>query len=149
MSSRPTFTANVKHPVLLGAGHAHVHVHVLQGLAGHLPVGVNITVVTPYSRQLYSGMAPGFVAGHYLLGECVIPLENLLAGCGARLIQSSAVAVDANAQTVTLANLDTLAYDLLSLDAGPAMDREQIESHMPGAHAHALFVRPVESFAAL
>ena len=136
-----------KHLVLLGAGHAHVHV--LQGLAGPASVGLKITVVTPHLRQLYSGMVPGFVAGHYRLDECVIPLGKLLIQCGARLIQSSAAKLDANAQTVTLVNGDTLSYDYLSLNTGPVMDRHRIESQMPGAREHALFVRPIESFARL
>ena len=59
------------------------------------------------------------------------------------------MALDANAQTVTLANGDTLAYDWLSLNTGPVMDRASLESLMPGARDHALFVRPIESFAQL
>lgn len=140
-------TPGAKHLVLLGAGHAHVHV--LQGFAQRLPADVRITVVAPYPRQLYSGMVPGFVAGHYALDECVIPLARLLAGCGARYVEDSAVALDAAAKTVTLASGEVLAWDWLSLNTGPVMNPDTIDAQMPGAREHALFVRPIEAFAHL
>ncbi|MDB5845339.1 MAG: hypothetical protein JWP79_2649, partial [Polaromonas sp.] len=137
----------MRHLVLLGAGHAHVHV--LHRLAQDRPADLAITLVTPHSRQLYSGMVPGFVAGHYTLDECMIPLGGLLDRCGARHVQDSAVGLDADARTVALANGGTVAYDWLSLNTGPIMDRERIEAQMPGARAHALFVRPIEAFGQL
>ena len=145
----PTLTpaTGLKHLVLLGADHAHVHV--LQGLAQSRPADLNITVIAPYPRPLYSGMLPGFVAGHYTLDECVIALQGLLTRCGARYIQSSAVAMDADAKTVLLANGETVAYDWLSLNTGPLMDREKIEAQLPGAREHALFLRPMEAFGQL
>lgn len=134
----------VKHLVLLGAGHAHVHV--LQGLAKHRPGNLRITLVAPQPEQLYSGMVPGFVAGHYTLDQCVIPLGALMARCGAQYVAGSVASIDPNAQTVTLGDGQTMAYDLLSLNTGSVMDREKIEATMPGARAHALFVRPIEAF---
>ena len=133
-----------QHLVLLGAGHAHVHV--LQGLATGRPEDLRITVIAPHPRQLYSGMVPGFVAGHYALDQCVIPLARLLAGCGAHYLEDSAVSLDADAKTVTLASGAVVAWDWLSLNTGPVMDREKIDAQMPGAREHALFVRPIEAF---
>ena len=140
-------TPGLKHLVLLGAGHAHMHV--LQGLATSRPADLRITVIAPYPRQLYSGMLPGFVARHYALEQCVIPLAGLLAGCKAHYIEDSAVAMDADAKTVTLASGDVVAWDWLSLNTGPVMNREKIEAQMPGAREHALFVRPIEAFGQL
>ena len=133
-----------RHLVLLGAGHAHVQV--LQGLARSRPAGLDITLIAPGARQLYSGMVPGFVAGHYELDECAIPLQGLLARCGARHLPSSAVALNAGACNVALASGQTVAYDWLSLNTGSEMDRNRIEAQMPGARAHALFVRPMDAF---
>jgi pyridine nucleotide-disulfide oxidoreductase family protein len=147
IDSSITASPNLKHLILLGAGHAHVHV--LHSLAQSRPANLSITVVAPYPRQLYSGMVPGFVAGHYTLEQCVIPLERLLLRCGARYIQSSGIAIDADKQTVMLANGETVAYDWLSVNTGPVMDREKIEEQMPGAREHALFVRPIEAFGQL
>ena len=147
MTTTSHSSPGLRHLVLLGAGHAHVHV--LQGLAKDQPTDLRITVIAPYPRQLYSGMVPGFVAGHYALDDCVIPLSDLLAGCGARFIEDSAIAIDADAKTVTLAGGDVVAWDWLSLNTGPVMDREKLDAQMPGAREHAVFVRPIEIFGQL
>jgi NADH dehydrogenase FAD-containing subunit len=65
----------MKHLVLLGGGHAHVHV--LQQLARTPLAGVNVTLVSPYQRQIYSGMVPGWLAGHYTVDDCSIALSPL------------------------------------------------------------------------
>ena len=140
-------TAGMRHFVLLGAGHAHLHV--LHSLAQDRPAGLAITLVTPHPRQLYSGMVPGFVAGHYTLDECMIPLDGLLSRSGVRYVQGCATGLDANARSVNLASGETLPYDWLSMNTGPVMDREKIEAQMPGARTHALLVRPIEAFGQL
>ncbi len=132
--------------VLLGAGHAHIHV--LTALAAH-PTGVRVTLVAPHPLQMYSGMLPGLVAGHYTQDECVIPLEPLVRRGGIRWLQRSVTALDAQAQTVTLDDGNTLHYDWLSINTGPVQSREQLEKSMPGVREHGLFVRPMEVFAAL
>ena len=53
----------MKRLLLLGGGHAHVHV--LRDLAARPVPDAAVTLVSPYSRQLYSGMVPGLIAGHY------------------------------------------------------------------------------------
>jgi pyridine nucleotide-disulfide oxidoreductase family protein len=133
--------------VLLGAGHAHVQV--LAHMAASPWAGVQVTLIAPYDRQLYSGMVPGFVAGHYALEDCVIPLEPLVRRSGIRWIQSSVRALDANAQTVTLDDGSVLRYDWLSINTGPVQNRTLIEENIPGAREHALFVRPIETFGGL
>ena len=95
-----TSKSGLKNLVLLGAGHAHVHV--LHSLAQSRPPDLHLTVIAPYPRQLYSGMVPGFVAGHYTLDQCMIPLGGLLARCGARYFPTSSVALDADSKVLTL-----------------------------------------------
>ena len=133
----------MKHLVLLGGGHAHVHV--LKALAAQGMAGAHVTLVSPFPRQMYSGMVPGVVAGHYAVGDCVIPLAPLAAAAKANFIETAACGIDTAARRVTLATGDSLAYDVLSLDTGPVMDRDAI----PGAREHALFVRPIEHFTQL
>ena len=128
--------------LLLGGGHAHVQV--LDALARDPLAGVQATLVTPFDRQLYSGMVPGLVAGHYAADECAIALAPLAAAAGVTLHLAAAVALDAAARRVTLSDGQVLDYELLSLDTGAHMDRDAI----PGARAHALFVRPIEDFIA-
>jgi pyridine nucleotide-disulfide oxidoreductase family protein len=133
----------VKHLVLLGGGHAHVHV--LRTMAQNPFPAARVTLVSPFPRQMYSGMVPGFVAGHYALDDCVIPLAPLATRAHVKFIEGSAVAVDTRARQVVLADGQALHYDALSLDTGPVMDRDAI----PGAREHALFVRPIEQFTRL
>lgn len=133
--------------LLLGAGHAHVQV--LSHMASAPWAGAQVTLIAPYDRQLYSGMVPGFVAGHYPLEDCVIPLEPLVRRSGIRWIQRSVRALDAATQTVTLDDGSSLRYDWVSINTGPVQDRALLERTMPGAREHALFVRPIEAFGAL
>jgi pyridine nucleotide-disulfide oxidoreductase family protein len=147
-------TPGIKKLVLLGAGHAHVHV--LSRLAQNRPADLDVTVVTPYPFQTYSGMTPGLVAGRYETAECQIPLEPLVKAAGAKWVQARCTGLDANEQRVRLAAAGgarqvpaELPYDLLSLDTGAVIDRQRLEAEMPGAAARALIVRPIEAFAAL
>ena len=133
--------------VLLGAGHAHVQV--LARMAQSPWAGAQITLVAPHGRQLYSGMVPGFVAGHYALDDCVIPLEPLVRRSGIRWLQHSVCGLDAQTQRVQLDDGGELAYDWLSINTGPVQSRAQLEQAMPGARAHGLFLRPIEAFATL
>ena len=130
----------MKHVLLLGGGHAHVHV--LQQLAAQPLAGAQVTLVTPFERQMYSGMVPGLVAGHYTAQDCVIPLRPLAQAASVVFRQASAVHLDAGARRVALDDGGVLGYDLLSLDTGAVMHR----GRLPGAAEHALFVRPVEDF---
>jgi pyridine nucleotide-disulfide oxidoreductase family protein len=133
--------------VLLGAGHAHLHV--LEQLAASPLVGARINLVAPQPHQLYSGMLPGFVAGRYTLEECVLHLEPLVRRAGIRWLTRSVRGLDANTQTILFDDGSTLHYDWLSVNTGPVQNRSRIEASMPGAREHALFVRPLETFAAL
>ena len=136
-----------KQLVLLGAGNAHIHV--LSTLAKQPVPGVQITLIAPYPRQLYSGMVPGFVAGHYALEDCVIELEPLLKNTRIRWLQHSVTALDVNAATVTLDDGSEISFDWLSVNTGPVQDRQRLEQTLPGAREHGLFVRPIETFGAL
>jgi len=93
-------------------------------------------------------MAPGFVAGHYALQDCVIPLQPFLQNTSVTWLQHSATALDANARTVTLDDGSTHTYDILSIHSSPMLNRQEIEEAMPGAREHALFVYPLEPFSA-
>jgi pyridine nucleotide-disulfide oxidoreductase family protein len=140
----------MKHLLLLGAGHAHVQVLKRSAeLVRHGALPPKITLVTPHPRQLYSGMVPGFVAGHYALEQCVIALEPLLAGTPVRWLQHSVSALDASHNQVTLDDGTVLDFDWLSVNTGAVQDRQRLEAQMPGVREHGLFVRPIEAFGAL
>ncbi len=120
-----TSTPGLKNLVLLGLGHAHVQV--LHGLAHSRPADLNLTVIAPRPLAVYSGMVPGFVAGHYTAEQCRIPLDALLARSGARTIAGSAIGIDAETRTVALASGEAVPWDWLSVNTGPIMDRDLLE----------------------
>ena len=133
----------MKRLVLLGGGHAHVHV--LAEMAREPMPGVQAVLATPFPRQIYSGMVPGWMAGHYALDQCAIALEPLARAAKVELALSSAVGLNAAERSVTLADGRITEYDVLSIDTGSQFDRDAI----PGAREHGLFLRPIEHFVQL
>ncbi len=131
-----------QHLLLLGGGHAHLSV--LERLATQRLPDWAITLVSPHPRQLYSGMLPGWVAGHYTLDDFTIPLAALAARAGIGLAQTAATGLDLDRRELRCADGRRLPFDLLSIDTGPqpALDA------LPGATEHALPVRPLEGFIA-
>ena len=62
----------MKRLVLLGGGHAHLAV--LEALAIEPDEHISVSMVTPQPQLIYTGMLPGYVAGHYSLERCAIDL---------------------------------------------------------------------------
>jgi selenide,water dikinase len=127
--------------VLVGGGHAHVHV--LKSFGMRPVPGVRVTLVTRGVETPYSGMLPGYVAGHYPFEECHIDLGRLARFAGARLIRDEAIGLDrANRLVLTRAH-PPIRYDLLSIDIGS----EPRSDDVPGAAQHTILVKPIDHFA--
>ncbi|WP_257755436.1 FAD-dependent oxidoreductase [Burkholderia glumae] len=105
-----------RHLVLLGGGHAHLHV--LESLARSPLPDVRVTLVSPYRHQIYSGMLPGWIAGHYPLADCTISLDRLAKAAQAEFMCIRACALETASRCVRLADNWTVDYDLLSVDIG-------------------------------
>lgn len=133
----------MKRLLLLGGGHAHLQV--LRDFAAQPPAGARLTLVSPHPALVYSGMVPGWIAGHYDQDDCMVPIAPVAASAGAEFVADAAVAIDPGRRTVSLAGGASVAYDVLSIDVGGTVDRDAIA----GAREHALFVRPMEHFARL
>jgi len=101
-----------------------------------------VALVTPFMRQIYSGMVPGVVAGHYPAEKAAILLPPLAGAAGVTILETAAVSLDAPRRQVRLADGRVVPYDVLSIDTGSVMDR----GHIAGARQHASFVRPIEHF---
>lgn len=116
----------LEHLVLAGGGHAHLSV--LADWARHPPAGVQTTLVTPERYQYYSGMLPGFMAGHYALEECRVDLVPLAERAGVQLVLAKVVALDAATSQLTLSDGAQLQFDWLSLDVGSAVQTQGLDA---------------------
>ncbi len=132
-----------KHARVMLVGGGHSHVEVLRRFALMRDPGVELTLVSSAATTPYSGMLPGTISGHYTNEQASIALGPLAAWADARFVRGEVVALDLRKRTVQLASGAVQAFDLISLDIGssPAMA-------VPGAHEHALGVKPVGPFLA-
>jgi pyridine nucleotide-disulfide oxidoreductase family protein len=121
----------VKRVLLVGGGHAHAWV-LREGIPGE------VTLVTPYPHHTYSGMLPGYVAGHYAAGEIRIDVAAVCERAGARLVLGRVAALDAANRRARLENGQAIDYDTASLDVGSEA----------AAPAFALAAKPFEPFMA-
>jgi selenide,water dikinase len=130
----------LKDIVLVGGGHSHVGV--LRRFAMRPLPGVRLTVICRDTHTPYSGMLPGYIAGHYSYDEVHIDLSRLARYAGARFLRDEAVGLDRDAGKVLCRNRPPVAYDYLSINIGstPQMDR------VAGATEHALPVKPIKAF---
>lgn len=128
--------------VLLGGGHAHALVLRMWGMAP--PPGLRLTLINPDPVAAYSGMLPGFVAGHYRQEEAEIDLVRLARFAGARLILARATGIDRAAGLVQVEGRGPVGYDLLSVDIGVTSDLPCIA----GFAGHGLPAKPLGAFAA-
>jgi NADH dehydrogenase FAD-containing subunit len=130
----------MKRLVLVGGGHAHLSV--LHALARHRLNGIETILVTPTCYQWYSGMLPGWMAGHYSRAQCRIDLRPLCQAARVRLVPGSVVGLDAERRCVALSSGHHASYDLLSLDMGSETDISWLE--LLGERL--LPVKPLEDF---
>ncbi|MFZ5710463.1 MAG: selenide, water dikinase SelD [Pseudomonadota bacterium] len=126
--------------VLIGGGHAHALVLRMWGMRP-LP-GVRLTLVNPYPAAAYSGMLPGFIAGHYGRDDLGIDLVRLARFAGARLVLSRATGIDRENRRIAVEGRPPVAYDIASLDIGITSGMD-----LPGFAGHAVPAKPLDSFA--
>ena len=128
--------------VLVGGGHSHLFV--LRQLAMQPLPGVRITLVTRDLHTPYSGMLPGYVAGHYSYDETHIDLLPLARFAGARVVHAPVEGIDCEARQISVHGRPPLDYDLLSINIGS-------RPKVPGAHGKEsggtqFAVKPVDRF---
>ncbi len=129
-----------KRLILLGGGHAHLSV--LAKFADHPNLGFEVILVTERAFQHYSGMLPGWMAGHYSKPQAQIDLRPLAAAARVQLVLGQAIGINADERRLVLADQSQLEYDLLSIDVGSEIDAAWLE--MVGARL--LPVKPLEAF---
>lgn len=123
--------------LLIGGGHAHVEVIRRWGLASE--PGVAVTLISPGRYTPYSGMLPGYVAGHYGFNDCHIDLDALCLRSGIIRIDGAVDSLDLTHRGAYCGNGAVQRFDIVSIDTGSA----PAISGIPGADRHGTPVKPV------
>ncbi|WP_394151782.1 selenide, water dikinase SelD [Loktanella salsilacus] len=131
----------VKDLVLIGGGHTHALVLRKWGMKAL--AGVRVTVINPGPTAPYSGMLPGFVAGHYSREELDIDLVKLARFAGARLVNGAVSAIDTTQKTITVPGRPPIAYDIVSVDVGIT----SVMPDLPGFSDYGIPAKPLGAFA--
>lgn len=126
----------MKRLVLVGAGHAHALV--LHGWRTETVADVELVLVAPVTHAPYSGMVPGWLAGHYQFEDTLVDFVGLCSRAGARLVQAELVKLDPDANTIALSDGQTLSYDWLSINVGSTL-------RPPASQTPMLAMRPLSS----
>ncbi|HQS68685.1 MAG: hypothetical protein B7Y36_00535 [Novosphingobium sp. 28-62-57] len=106
--------------ILAGGGHAHLAV-LADWACAPLP-DTERWLITSSRHTAYSGMLPGWLAGHYRASDLLIDLAPLAQQAGAQLVIADVVGLDPDRQLLTLSTGEEVAFDLLSLATGGETD---------------------------
>ncbi|MCC5856699.1 MAG: selenide, water dikinase SelD [Ectothiorhodospiraceae bacterium] len=126
--------------VLVGGGHSHVQV--LRAFGMRPMPGVRLTLICRDTHTPYSGMLPGYIAGHYTYDDVHIDLSRLAEFAGARFYRAEAVGLDRKAGSILCRGRPPVPYDLASINTGSAPRVSQV----PGAARHVIPVKPIHRF---
>ena len=129
-----------KRLLLIGGGHSHVEVIRRWGLAPEPDVAM--TLISPDRHTPYSGMLPGYIAGHYSHADCHIDLDAVCTQAGVTRIGASVGAVDFAARIARCSHAPDQPFDVLSIDTGST----PVLAPIPGAERHGIAVKPVAQF---
>ena len=126
--------------VFIGGGHTHALAIKQFGMK---PIkNVRLTLISEQTLTPYSGMLPGFVAGHYSYLDAHIDLNRLCQWANVRFIRGRVSGLDANASTIQIESMAApISYDQLSIDVGSTPDLS-----VTGAPEYAVGVKPVSQF---
>ena len=130
----------IKDLVLVGGGHSHLSV--VKYFAMNPVPGLRITLITRDLHTPYSGMLPGYIAGHYEYDETHIDLRPLAQFAGARIYHSEVIDLDLENNNVICADRPPIHFDLVSINIGSRPATLQI----PGADDFAMPVKPIDCF---
>ncbi len=105
---------------------------------------VDATLVVDTPIAVYSGMAPGLVAGQYERHELEIDALPLARRAGVRVVMSPCIGVEAATRRLLVDGREPLPFDLASFDVGSTV----AALDLPGVREHAVPTRPINRLAA-
>ena len=126
--------------VLIGGGHAHALVLKAWGM-NPLP-GARLTLINPGPTAPYTGMLPGYIAGHYRRDELEIDLVRLCRHAGARLIMDSSLDIDQSRHEIILGSRGPVGYDIASINVGITAGL-----NVPGFSTYGISAKPLNAYA--
>ena len=130
----------IKDLVLIGGGHSHLSV--LKYFAMNPVPGLRLTLITRDLHTPYSGMLPGYIAGHYQYDEAHIDLRPLAQFAQARIYHAEVNDLDFENNHVICAGRPPIHFDVISINIGSKPGT----LHIPGADNFAMPVKPIDRF---
>ncbi len=102
--------------VLAGAGHCHAEV--LRRSKLFTSRGHSVTVISPDLDHVYSGMAPGLLAGSWSRRDASLPVAELARRGGVEFIQDRVTGLDPAGKAIRCRDHSPIRYDVLSVNLG-------------------------------
>jgi len=147
--------------ILLLAGAGHAHIGMLRRLSAARLKDIETTdadihLISEQPQTIYSGMLPGWMAGHYQLHDISIDIKSLCVKAGVSFIQQSLVQVNAasNKVVTTDGEQTDFDYDVLSLNTGADTDMRWLRDYNDqndhksdsDASTDVIAIRPLSTF---
>lgn len=102
--------------VLAGAGHCHAEI--LRRGRALTSRGCTVTVISPDTDHVYSGMAPGLLAGSWTWQEASLPVADLAGRAEIEFIQDRVTGLDPLAKRIYCSSHEPVPYEVLSINLG-------------------------------
>ncbi len=131
---------DLKQLVLVGGGHSQLQV--LMSLAMQPIPGLRTVLISKDTMTGYSGMLPGYIAGHYTFDQTHIDLRRLCAWAGVVFIEDSVVGLETTTRKLATARHGDIHYDWLSINIGSTPNRR----HITGQTDRLIPVKPIDQF---
>lgn len=125
----------MKKLVLAGGGHGHIMI--IKELAKNPIKDLDVTLVSDFRYQYYSGMLPGYMEGIYCEEEICFDVQELCGAANIHFVLDRILEIDANTKQVKTEN-SVYPYDLLSMNLGSSPIRSLGE--LP---PNAIYAKPI------
>jgi selenide,water dikinase len=130
-SSVPALASDQPHLVLAGGGHTHALLLKQWLMRPQSRPKALITLVSSSSNALYSGLIPTHLSGQRPLEAISINVRSLADKAGVHFIKEEVKSVDLTNKSLQLNNRPAISFDLLSLNLGAIVPKQQFKAATP------------------